>query len=313
MLFAFCCLVHSAVLEDDHERTFVSWMHATNQVFTGAEYQLRFSYFLENHRYMEQYNAKQSSFKLAHNKFSAYSPAERAALLGFRPNPDPVPAARGRPRVLNVQPERSWENSVSPVRCQLGGCCSDWAMVAVDAVESAWKISGHGLPCLSVEALLDCVMTCSGCKGGNVMFAYQWVLSQQNGFFAEENWYPAAGIPGCRWGAVRDPKVRISSTTQVFEGDEEDLANVISTFGPAAAAIDASRLSFMYYCEGIYDEPECSPLALNHAVLVVGYAKTYWLVKNSWGTEWGMGGYMRMTRGSGNQCGIATMALVPIC
>lgn len=38
-------------------------------------------------------------------------------------------------------------------------------------------------------------------------------------------------------------------------------------------------------------------------------AKEWWMVKNSWGTDWGMNGYIAMTRGENNQCGIATDAV----
>lgn len=84
-------------------------------------------------------------------------------------------------------------------------------------------------------------------------------------------------------------------------------------------AIDAGQDSFQFYSDGVYYEPNCesAPEKMNHAVLIVGYGTEdngfdYWIVKNTYGSDWGQGGYIKMARNLNNHCGIANSASYPL-
>ena len=80
---------------------------------------------------------------------------------------------------------------------------------------------------------------------------------------------------------------------------------LVYKYGAVATGIYASDNGFGNYNKGVFDG--CSPTKINHAVTVVGYGtesgKPYWLVKNSWGDNWGDGGYIKIARGN-SECGI---------
>ena len=70
------------------------------------------------------------------------------------------------------------------------------------------------------------------------------------------------------------------------------------------------------YVGGVSCPYMCSK-RLNHGVLLVGYGaagysetrktkKPYWIIKNSWGPEWGENGYYKICKGH-NVCGVDSM------
>lgn len=69
----------------------------------------------------------------------------------------------------------------------------------------------------------------------------------------------------------------------------------------------SSRVHVASRRSGVYDDPACSPRTINHAMLLVGYTRDAWILKNWWSSKWGDNGYMYLARGR-NQCAVSSYA-----
>ncbi|XP_021839249.2 low-temperature-induced cysteine proteinase-like [Spinacia oleracea] len=108
--------------------------------------------------------------------------------------------------------------------------------------------------------------------------------------------------------------VTIDGYVDVPPNNEKELLKAVAT-QPVSVGICGSERSFQLYSKGIFTGP-CST-SVDHVVLIVGYGSEngvdYWIVKNSWGTSWGMKGFVHMQRNSGVSgiCGINVMPSYP--
>ncbi|KAI4893070.1 hypothetical protein NFI96_023250 [Prochilodus magdalenae] len=197
-----------------------------------------------------------------------------------------------------------------------GECGSCWAFSTVGALEGQmFRKTGKLVP-LSEQQLVDCswLYENGGCEGGLMDKAFQYVM--ENGGLMAESSYPYEETEGmCRYKS-KEVVAGCRGFEMLPSGDENTLQLTLAAVGPVSVAIDAGQNTFQLYESGVYDDPYCNNMDLNHAVLVVGYStdiqgQDYWLVKNSWGTDWGDEGYIKMSRNKRNQCGIASYAVYP--
>ncbi|KAF8409031.1 hypothetical protein HHK36_005103 [Tetracentron sinense] len=126
---------------------------------------------------------------------------------------------------------------------------------------------------------------------------FQFIQSNQ-GLTTETN-YPYKGVDNtCNTKKAASHAAKITGYEDVPANSEKALLKAVAN-QPVSVAIDASGSDFQFYSSGIFTG-QCRT-ELDHGVTAVGYGTSddgskYWLVKNSWGTEWGEEGYIRMQR-----------------
>jgi len=306
----------SCFQEYEYKVSFADWMHVHEKMYTASEFAQRFQNFRNTMDYIEKTNADPSNtYTVGLNKFSDLSPEEFASIyLGSRFDATERLANAGE--FVNYTfadaDNINWaaRGAVTPPKDQ-GSCGSCWSFSTTGSVEGLNQIYTGSLISLSEQNLMDCSggYGNQGCNGGWMDSAFKYIIAN-NGIEREAN-YPYEGKVGsCRFNAAYTG-ASMRSFQDVQAGNEGALQNA-NNVQPVSVAIDASKLQS--YKSGIFNPAGCSTTSLDHGVLVVGYGNEggdYWIIKNSWGLNWGNGGYFWMARNAGNMCGVASAASVP--
>jgi cathepsin L len=192
---------------------------------------------------------------------------------------------------------------VTSVRNQ-GECGGCYAFAAAAALEY-WSKKGEP-KFLSVEHLMDCsssaANTNDGCDGGLMEYVFEYAMGHS--VTLEEDAPYFGGMDACpkrdMYSHVRVLNWKVIEK-QVNKNAEKELEWILHAYGPVTIGVDSKNWD--NYIGGIFTHDLCET-EIDHAVTIVGYTKDAWIVKNSWGADWGQNGYIYLERGH-NTCGLA--------
>mmetsp|Transcript_12767 Transcript_12767/g.20804 ORF Transcript_12767/g.20804 Transcript_12767/m.20804 type:complete len:335 (-) Transcript_12767:469-1473(-) len=191
----------------------------------------------------------------------------------------------------------------TPVKDQ-GYCGSCWAFSATEQIESDAMRQHNSAYVLSVNQMLQCALRENlPCRGGWTEAGYEYVRREGGGDMsggletAEDYPYEDVHMADCKV-TPRKEVVGVHRFTTIR--GETNMANYVKSTGPLSVCLSAGGWEF--YQSGIV---ETCPKVVNHCVQAVGVDDSeiggYWKVRNSYGANWGEGGYIRLAYGQ-NTC-----------
>lgn len=281
----------------------------------------RLQIFADNYDAIEAHNAGESSYKMGLNKFSHLTLEEFQETVHSGTKP---PALRRKgdkvhsaPSDMTAVPESvdwSTTGAVTPVKNQ-GSCGSCWSFSATGGMEGAYWIKYATSVSFSEQEFVSCDNVDNGCNGGWMDDAF--AFAKKNGGICSESDYPYTsgnGVEGaCKTSCTAIANSAVASWTDVTAGSVDALTSAVAQ-QPVSIAIQANQVAFQSYKSGVLTG-KCGQ-RLDHGVLAVGYGTwtdgtPYWKVKNSWGEDWGMDGYILIERSSADLCGVLDAASYP--
>jgi predicted secreted protein len=210
----------------------------------------------------------------------------------------------------NLPAAFDWRDQVTlpPVRNQ-GSCGSCWAFATVGTMEVAMAVQGEPIVDLSEQYLISCNSNGWSCNGGWRAHDYhEWKLGKNQtaaGAVLEAD-FPYSGTNGTCNIAYNHP-YKIADWEYVrgmTVPPADEIKQAIYTYGAVTASICMGP-ELLAYRGGIFSADEsgvCGSYLTNHAIVLVGWndADDTWIMRNSWGSWWGEGGYIRIKRNVSN-------------
>ena len=323
LVLSLLCLAAVAASSDrDLRQVFKEWKLKFNKNYSGElrSELSRFRLFQKSAKTIDYINSIQDDWVAGFTLFADMTEEEKAAFTGINYNDTEQELGAGYdPSPLDpTDPEKQYWD-MGPVKNQWS-CGSCWAFAAVGAMEGR-HLKEHGeFRDFSVQTLLDCTFEGSrdGCNGGWSESAVRWAGSDSKvskspdyGYLPlrKDNKYKGSDGECVDLKTPYDNALRRAKPyayyAQFKSRNDAGLQHALATEGPVVVYIYSSW-ALPFYTTGTYKGTGCGENPTpNHAVVVAGYEKDYWYVKNSWGS-WGYSGYAYFSRAWHDLCSISS-------
>jgi len=203
------------------------------------------------------------------------------------------------PNVSDSPPRVDWRYIMTPIKDQQQ-CGSCYAESSVATYEAMWTIHTGRKHNFSVQQAMDCSTKQGneGCNGGWMHAVFDWIKVNKGVLLDSQDPYTAM-TANCSTNLTQTQIAFIDDWIYV-KPSQKDIISWLS-IQPVTIAVDANEC-WQAYSSGIINGSNCpsslDPPMLDHGVVVVGYdlvhKQPHFIIRNSWGTEWGENGYVRI-------------------
>ncbi|KAI5631515.1 papain family cysteine protease domain-containing protein [Phthorimaea operculella] len=305
-----------------HDVVYVNYTNEFDRTYADfKEEAVRKNLLTQRSRFINSCNREGAPFGVGHNLVSDRLDVEVKARSGAA---FPAESKKDKPRpplfkgenvdTSKLPKEWNWrtKGAVSPVKEQTARCSSCWAFAVAGSVEGALFIKTKKLVELSVQALVDCSRShdAHGCdkRGTWPIHAFDYVRDRGIPAVGDYAAYDAKDH-NCK-APPSEPTTHIEESVFIEPNNTNAFKWAIRYEAPAVVVVDSLAQSFRQYKAGVLVDARCNKhkAGLNHAVLAIGWGKhglQYFLIKNSWGSTWGVNGFVRLHAPT-NACGVLT-------
>jgi len=296
---------------------FTNWKSEHQKGYgASAEESFRLQVFYENYKKINGLNAKGGA-TFALNHFADLSIGEfKNGFMGYKHSEGPrenVKSLKGSEVPERVDWQAMGATNTPEQQDKCGGC---YSFSTTGGLEALNFIKTGELLSFSKQQIIDCSVKYgnNGCHGGNFEPTYRYTA--EHGLVPETQYpYMNSDAASCNKSLEAQGVKYNSAYVNVPYGSNDELMSALSR-QPVSVAVDADDLQF--YKGGVFVN-DCDT-GLNHAILAVGYGvdketgQSFYKIKNSWGANWGEGGFVRVERtnidGKG-KCGVLMNPVYP--